>query len=200
MLTDRFLAVPLVIVLLLVFSACIADDTGKISDSEPPPDSLPPDNSSAVAQKILFEFSYINFAWGFQCHGFYVDSAGHAWKYRFERTDEPWQPADPENITEAELLEKYSHNLSLAATLDKGIVDKMAKLIAAASEGELSDRRNIGNDMGSEEYLAYAFDADQETYHPVTLTIYGDWVTENYAAEAKSLVEWLRSIEVNWQH
>jgi len=187
------------ILVAFAISACVAEQTENATGDDSTSDTLPPVNSPALGQKILFEYTYINFAWGFQCYGYYVDSGGNVWKYRYGEDDGIWQPEDPNNLSESQLLGKYSHNPVLAATVDRETVHQMAALIPAAAAGELTDRRNEANDMGSIVYLAYTFDPSSRLYHPVRLLIGGDWYAKNDAPEADSLLKWFRTIPIDWQ-
>ena len=52
----------------------------------------------SMGQKYLFEFSQINFAWGFQMSGIYIDKDGNVYKYNHSHA--PWKPANDTSLTE----------------------------------------------------------------------------------------------------
>jgi hypothetical protein len=180
--------------------SCSADESvgSTENDSSQVPDT--PEDSVVSGQRILFEVSYINFAWGFQFYGYYVDSAGLVHKFRYASDDDPWQPSDPDQITEEDLMEKYSHNPAFVTELDADVVSQNVELISDAAQGHMSKRTHEFCDFGSIVYTAYLYDDQDERYQPVTLLIYGDWTSRNQSQAAEMLVEWLKSIQVDWQY
>ena len=146
-------------------------------------------SNPSMGQKYLFEFSQINFAWGFQMSGIYIDKDGNVYKYNHSHA--PWKPANDTSLTESDLQEKYAHKNEFVTTVTKSRINKMHNLIAPASKGKLSQPEKGCVDMGSGIYTAYLFDAQTEKYKPVTLYQVGDMPKKNISDEARILYEWL---------
>ena len=68
------------------------------------------DSKPEIDQNILFESEYVNWAWGYQHSGGYIDKNGDVFSYNYAPSDGQWRPEDWEHPTETELLEKYSHS------------------------------------------------------------------------------------------
>ena len=143
----------------------------------------------SVEQTYLFEFSQVNFAWGFQMSGMYIDKDGNVYKYNHSHA--PWNPANDTSLTESDLQEKYAHKKEFVATVAKSRINNMHNLIAPAGKGRLSQPEKGCVDSGSGTYTAYLFDAQRQTYKPITLYQVGDMPKKNMSDEARILYEWL---------
>lgn len=177
--------------------ACSSDNFVSSQNSDNTGDSGEPDAPQyhpAVNQSILFEVSHVNHAWGYQLSGFYIDSAGQVFSFNYGEDDDPWHPEYPYMLTEAELMDKYSHNSTLVKIVDPNNVTEMRALIAGAAEGILTPAQHEMCDYGTTSYIGYQYSDQQRLYFPVTLYLYGDWFVENQSSEAGTLVKWLGSL------
>jgi len=143
----------------------------------------------STEQRYLFEYSHINFAWGFQMSGMYIDKNGNVYKYNHSHA--PWKPSNEEYLTEEDLQEKYAHKNELVSTIDHSVLDKMHKLTRPAGEGEISQSQKKCFDAGSGIYTGYLFGSKTGQYKPVLLYQVGDRPKKNLSDEAKVLYEWL---------
>jgi len=143
----------------------------------------------SIDQKYLFEYSHINFAWGFQLSGMYIDKDGNVYKYNHSHS--PWTPANDKSLIESDLQEKYAYKKELLKKIDKSVLNKMHKLIVPAVKGEIFKSQNKCFDSGSGTYTAYLFDSKTGQYEPVLLYQVGDRPKKNLSKEAKVLYEWL---------
>ena len=101
-----------------------------------------------IKQEFLFEFSYANWAWGYQHFGKYIDRDGQVHSYRYGSTDEPWEPEDWAHPTREELREKYSHSPYLGQVIDADTLYAKYLLIDEAAAGTYSDTLKQGADGG----------------------------------------------------
>ena len=143
----------------------------------------------SIEQEYLFEYSHINFAWGFQMSGIYIDREGNVYKYNHSHG--PWKPSSDKFFIETDLQEKYAHKKELLTGIDKSVLDKMHKLITPASDGEIFRSQKKCFDFGSGTYTAYLFDSKTGQYKPLLLYQIGDRPKKNLSDEAKVLYEWL---------
>jgi hypothetical protein len=143
----------------------------------------------SIEQEYLFEFSHVNFAWGFQMSGMYVDKQGSV--YTYNHSHSPWKPLSERSLTGEDLKEKYAHKKELVSNIEKAVLNKMHKLISPADAGEIVKSQQKCFDSGSGMYTAYLFDSKTEQYKPVLLYQFGDRPQKNMSAEAKLLYEWL---------
>lgn len=150
-------------------------------------------------QKLLFQYHHINWAAGFQCHGFYVDRDGNVYGYKCGKPGKGrniWEGDTVDYFTEDEIL-KNLISKKLVSKLDKREVKEMSALIKAALGGELSERIHSGYDSGGTIYSAYIYDPAKEKYKQVFLHLDGDYTRQNLSPSAIALTEWLRSIAIN---
>lgn len=154
--------------------------------------STPAQKAAAQSPKIYCERSYTNFAWGYQHHGIYVDPAGNLYRYSYQPKDKPWSPKQEAAPTAEELEEKYSHGRKLIRKLAPQEWQDKSNLVAAASKGKLSERRQRGADMGANVCRCYV--AEGQGFKQVELQVQGDWSYENLAPSAKLLANWLESL------
>jgi hypothetical protein len=143
-------------------------------------------------QRILFEMEYVNFAWGHQHRGFYVDSDGGVWTYDVSGT--PWEPARHDAYTLEELEAKYGSRREPLTTVPARKIEEMRRLIESASRGGLTEP--VGNcaDFGSITYRAFEYDADGSLYRPVLLYQAGDVALKNTSLSAARITGWLMEI------
>ena len=171
----------LVIILMaaLMLSACEKETCGCLED-----------------QPVLFEYRYINFAWGYQEQGWLIDAEGIVRTYHL--------PADfrlPDStgfISRQDLVHNLSLTDSTVAVVDPDELSSYADLIPGAAEGEIGESLNIAADAGSAVLSCYLYDQDADAYRYVFLAQSGDWEQFNTSQEAEILVDWLRDFGVFW--
>lgn len=148
-------------------------------------------------QKILFQFEYINFAWGYQHHGWIIDSSGNIHCYNLP---DNWYFADPEGyISAAEMDSNLMYTDSICYILDKKELADKFGLIEAAAKGPLSEPKHTACDMGARFFKGFIYNSDEETYKEILLKQKGDFSIDNHSQAAEDLYKWLAPIrhEIN---
>lgn len=158
------------------------------------PSGSPQRGSEAVIQqRFVCDRSYINFAWGYQHMGVYVDREGGI--YRFSASKPVSEnPAGPADRTEAAMEAKYGPATQVG-TVDRKTLLSMYQLIPPAARGRQTERVHAAYDAGSWVSACYLYDAATKRYREVELEVKGDWEHSNLAPEARVLAAWLRSVE-----
>lgn len=150
-------------------------------------------NSATPNQKVFFEFELINFAWGKQHQGWFIDSSGNIFTYR---NPAEWVYADTTGeISESEMAENLSKTNLSTVTINKHELYKKVALIEKASRGAFGNRGQAGADMGAWCYYAYTFDPQEKVYKRHLLSQTGDWQISNLSREAAELAAWLAKIQ-----
>ncbi|RLB64532.1 MAG: hypothetical protein DRH08_09430 [Deltaproteobacteria bacterium] len=171
------------ILLLLVLSACEKD----LNQEYDAPDD----------QAVLFEYHYINHAWGYADHGWLIDAEGKMRSFEFPENFR--LPDSTGNISQEDLFHNLSQCDSIIVSVEEKDLDYYTGLIAGAAEGEIGSPENIAADAGSAVLGCYLYDESKDMYQYVFLAVSGDWQQSNDAPEAGILVAWLKSIgEVFW--
>jgi hypothetical protein len=141
-------------------------------------------------QPVFFEYHYMNNAWGVADNGWLIDSEGKQRGFSFP--EEYRWPDSTGHLS----LEDLTYNLGQTDTLlhsfSQKEFEKQSRLISGAAEGNLSEWRAVGADMGSAVLSCYAFDSETGTYEYILLAAWGDWEQFNQSAEAERLVAWLK--------
>ncbi len=149
------------------------------------------DGSDISEQRVVFEKTYVNYAWGYALSGQYIDTEGNI--YSYNHSQEEWNPIDPNRITEAELREKYS-NSELQSTIDPETILDYRNLIDAAADGPFLETEQIIFDAGTVTFVAYLYDSSDSTYIPVLLVQGGETNQTNLSLEALTLSLWLAQV------
>lgn len=109
---------------------------------------------------VVFEQSYINFAWGYQNHGMLITDDGYIWKYDLSGFDRN------RNYT-------VNDKLSIAQEIGHLPLEEMDYLLelleCAASEPSLPPKHHTGYDAGGTSYTGYL------NGHSIELQLTGDY-------------------------
>lgn len=145
-----------------------------------------------VPGKVLLESYTIEMTWGYQLSGMYIDDDGTVWAY--EHTGTPWYPEKlkPGELSERDMLTKHTNPRQIG-TVDRQLLRDMTQMIKPAARGTITSAAS-GAGTGSLE-VAYLFDPDASTYHEIILAGQGDRVATNSAAEAQTLLDYLRQVK-----
>jgi hypothetical protein len=163
-----------------------------VADAKPDSTTIP-----GQGQKILFEQSRVNYAWGASVTGAYVTAQGQVFTYNYFGTT-PGDGAMPytelvAGMTEEQVTGKFGSNPQLVATVEPNLLLSKFALVGAARAGTLLSQGGCA-DYGMDRYVGYLYDAATTKYYPVPLGTDGDWSALNTAPEGDLLIEWLRSL------
>ena len=148
-------------------------------------------------QPVLFEYRYVNFAWGYSEHGWLIDAEGEVHRYDF-----PEDYRLPDSLGYI-CVEDLNYNLtqcdSILDSVESADLDYYVGLIQGASGGQILDMENVAADAGISTLSCYLYIPHKDMYKYVFLAQSGDWEQINDSREAKTLVTWLKEIgEVFW--
>jgi hypothetical protein len=152
--------------------------------------------NGTLQHPVLFEYRYVNFAWGYQEHGWLIDSEGNRKLYNMP--DDYRLPDSTGMISREDLLHNFSLADSTLQSVEKNDIETYSALIPGASEGELSEPRNIAADAGSSVLSCFLYVQDADAYKYVFLAQSGDWEQFNLASEAEVIAEWMVGLGVFW--
>jgi hypothetical protein len=142
--------------------------------------------------QVFFEVEYVNYAHGYQHHGFYVDQGGGVHAYDFTGTGEIWRDSVARGFAASTLMKKFGHHDSLLTTIDADSLSQSHLLAKEAAQGTFSDTAKNVADRGTLAYYAYLYDPALGSYRRITLREDGDWSFRNQSPAARALVDWLK--------
>ena len=183
-------------------------DSGTASDAAPQHDakeaSVPVDGSGGpdavvppAGQRILFEGSYVNYAWQPSVSGFYVTGDGTVFAYDYYASappdsGHPYTEYGP-GMTEQQITGKYGAASTAIGKLDAQELYERLGGVASARDGVLL-MQSMCADAGDMRYVGYLYDPASSTYTLALLGANGDRAVKNTAPEAQQLVDWLKSL------
>lgn len=143
-------------------------------------------------QEILFQYEYVNYAWGYQHNGFIIDSEGNILTYN---NPQNWNYPDNDlNLTEKQVNE----NISLCKISGKRIspeeLTKFSGYIKNISLSKITAIKNVSADAGSYEYICFRFSESTGTYNGYLIKKEGDFTCENLNFFSKKVASWMRNI------
>lgn len=146
------------------------------------------DYSVFMNQEVVFQFEYINHAWGKQHRGFFVLNDGSIYKYD---NPEGWVfPSQKNNIS----TDDFNNNLSKATekvgTVNANKMLEMKALINKFDKENLTEMESVMADAGAESYSFYLKSGSQD-YQNYLLLMRGDNFQKNSDKDAEQLADWL---------
>jgi hypothetical protein len=141
---------------------------------------------------VYFQYEYINYAWGKQQFGWFIDNQGNVMGYN---QPEQWNNGDTLGLyVENDLLANLALVDTLLYTVPISELQQQAANIPAAREGTLSDAENNGADMGAKTLYAFYWNEDEQGYERFLIKTIGDWSQKNTNSEAIKIFDWLDDI------
>jgi hypothetical protein len=149
-------------------------------------------SNSIDNKEILFQYEYINYAWGYQHNGFIIDNQGNVLTYN---NPENWNFADKDQtLTEEQVI----HNISLCNHTGKIISEtelkKYSGFIKNISSSQVTAMKNVAADAGSGEFVCYLFSESTRSYKRYIIKMEGDFTCENLNFYSKRVVTWMKEI------
>ena len=144
-------------------------------------------------QVILFQYEYINYAWGYTHSGYFIDNEGNVLIYN---NPEEWNFPENNFIISEERLFKNLEKCSISEkTITREELARFSKLIENIASSKVSAmKRNQGADVGSRTFTCYEFDEGSLTYKRYLIKMEGDNTCENLNFFSKKIVSWMRDI------
>jgi|APLak6261658528_1056013.scaffolds.fasta_scaffold27234_1 hypothetical protein len=153
-----------------------------------------PQNNNSFGN-IIFDCYYLNFAWGYQLNGFYINKDGEIFQYNRENNDR-WITKD-EKLTEQVLYDKYK-NKQLVGKIELHDLENKKRLINKAALGKLS-KKHTAYDAGERSCVTYLFNPKTERYTEIMLGSSGDFEQINSSNEAQKLIRWLGQLDTRFE-
>lgn len=155
---------------------------------------------SAASIDPVFDCYRANSAWGLSYSGKVIDRNGWVWTYgaRGKTLPEPQREHDRNRYEAADLVAKYADG-TRGSRIDESVLTEHAAQIEKADAGKITSTDTGVRDAGSSACHAYVFDTMTRQYRDIELGSDGgvaDRRIVNDAPEAKTLLDWLRSVGV----
>lgn len=144
-------------------------------------------------QAILFQYEYVNYAWGYQHNGFFIDSEGNILKYN---NPESWNfPDNDLTLSEIQVAENISRCTPTGKKIPKDELQKYSNYIRNIASSKVTALKNVAADAGSLEFLCYRYSESSGTYKGYLIKREGDFTCENLNFFSKKVTTWMREIK-----
>jgi hypothetical protein len=143
-------------------------------------------------QAILFQFEYINYAWGYQHHGFIIDAEGDVLKY-----DKPenWNFCENDStLTSDGIVENLGKCIPTGVKIPMEELQRYSSYIDNLAHSKITAPKNVAADAGSAEYLCYEYSESKDTYRCILIKQEGDFTCENLNYYTKRVVDWMNDV------
>lgn len=143
-------------------------------------------------QAILFQYDYINYAWGYQHNGFLIDSAGNVLTYS---NPEGWNFPDKDfEISEVEMKENIDSCRQSGKKIPREELKKYSHYIDNIALSKITALKNVAADAGTSEFICYHFSENNGMYKGYLIKKEGDFTCENLNFFSKKVATWMRDI------
>jgi hypothetical protein len=140
-------------------------------------------------QKIFFQTSYVNFAWGTVNRGYLIDNNGNILSYS---NPVNWNyPDEAMELSAADINENLSKCVPTGKKISSGELQKYINYIDNLASGKMSASVNRGADMGSASKYCFQYSPATSTYKCITIKIEGDWESKNLNYFSDKVSNWL---------
>jgi len=143
-------------------------------------------------QLLLFQYEYINYAWGYQHSGFYIDNKGNILTYT---NPGDWNFSDAGMvITPARILQNLEKCSFSNKSISPGELARYSKHIESIASSKVTAPKNAGADAGSIRFICYRYDEESDIYRGYLIKMDGDFTCENLNFYAKKVSSWMNDI------
>jgi len=143
-------------------------------------------------QHILFQYEYINYAWGYIHTGFYVDDEGNVLHYN---NPENWNfHSQDYSINEKQILDNLSKCIHSDIKIDKEDLAKLTSYIDNISSSRITAKKSVGADAGTAVYVCYTYNSQRGLYKGTLIKMEGNFTCENLNFYSKKVSMWMSEI------
>jgi hypothetical protein len=146
----------------------------------------------STKQEILFQYDYLNYAWGYQHNGFIIDNEGNVLTYN---NPENWNfPDNNLSLSEEQVNENINKCVRSGKKISKAELQKYVNYIKNISSSKVTALKNVAADAGSREFICYQFSESSKSYKGSLIRMEGDFTCENLNFFSKKVILWMKDI------
>jgi len=149
--------------------------------------------NSTENKTILFQYEYMNYAWGYQHNGFIVDNLGNILTYN---NPQNWNFTDKDlMLTEEQVNENISFCKHTGKKIPESELKKYSGYIKNISSSQVTAIKNVAADAGTSEFICYQFSENTGKYKKCLIKMEGDFTCENLNFYSKKVTLWLKDLK-----
>jgi hypothetical protein len=144
-------------------------------------------------QAILFQVEYVNYAWGYQHNGFFIDNEGYILSYK---NPENWNWPDKSlSLTGQQVRANLEACIKTGEKIAAEELIKNAGYIKNIALSKVTALKNVAADAGSLKYICYQYSGSSEIYTGYIIKEEGNFTCENLNFFSKKVTTWLKRIK-----
>jgi hypothetical protein len=156
------------------------------------------DNLISDKQTVLFQFEYINYAWGYQHTGYFIDKEGNVLTYNNPRE---WNfPDNDLTLSDKQIAENIAKCSLSSVKASKEDVQKYSNYIKNICSSKVTALKNVAADAGSSEFSCFQFSEKSGLYKGCLIKMEGNFTCENLNFYSKKVVLWMKGISKSVYH
>ena len=150
------------------------------------------DYTISEKQVILFQYDYVNYAWGYQQQGFIIDNEGNVLVYN---NPDEWNISEKDYIlTEEQVSENLEKCIHSGKKIARETLLKYSGFIPNIASSKVSAPKNVGADAGTTSFICYQYNESTGTYKGYLIRMEGDFTSENLNFYSKKITVWMKDI------
>jgi len=143
-------------------------------------------------QHILFQYDYINYAWGYVHEGFYIDDEGNIMTYK---NPDNWNfHGQDYNLSDEQLSENIAKCSKSEIKIGKDELARFSSHIQNIASSKVTAIRSEAADAGTSVFICYTFSDQNNVYKGCLIKMEGDYSCENLNFYSKKVSLWLKTI------
>jgi hypothetical protein len=143
-------------------------------------------------QLLLFQYQYLNYAWGYTHTGFLIDSEGNVLKYR---NPQDWNFYDKDSTLSAtQVSQNILKCTKTGIKIPEEELHKYAGYIKNIASSKVTAVKNVAVDEGSMEYLCFMYSENTNIYRCCVIKTEGNFRCENLNFYSKRVTDWMKEI------
>jgi hypothetical protein len=143
-------------------------------------------------QAIMFQMDYINYSWGYQHKGFFIDYEGNVLTYN---NPQEWNfPDQGLSISRSQVVENISRCTRSGIRIPTDEFHKYTHYIKNIASSKVTAIKNVASDAGSLQFICYQLSEDSGMYKGHLIKMEGDFTCENLNFFSKKTAAWMRDI------
>lgn len=142
--------------------------------------------------ELLFQYEYINYAWGYQHSGYIIDNHGNILTYN---NPESWNFSDKGlTLTEKQVNDNISMCKQSGKIIPEAEIQKYSGYIKNIASSKVTAMKNVAADAGTAEFVCYVYSESSGTYKRYLIKMEGDFTCDNLNFYSKRVVTWMKDI------
>jgi len=141
---------------------------------------------------VLFQYEYVNHAWGYRHRGFMIDAQGQV--LGFDRPKDWKFPDSMGFLSEKDLRFNMEYCDTICGQVDPDEAWRYYGKLRSMSDYKIEDTGVYMADAGTGVLSGWVYSYKEKTYKNVVLATNGDMNMVNNHPDANSIIEWLKSV------